>query len=418
MKQKKAMTLFPAIYIGTTELVMGIRSIPQDEIVVVYRPEFVQKFSPKGNFIVDDFSSWDNLLKKIKDWQEENDATFCGILAIDDEIQFRLSKHLADNLDIPFHSLETLDIASNKYLMREAFKKHDVPSVRYRLIDKIDEAALKYVGYPNVLKIMTGSGSEYMFVSDNEDEFRKNFADMKSSVSGTEDTRLGIMKTSLGVFDTRKQFLLEEFANGDEYSMDFCIDGKVKIIRVVKKTFGKRVGYFAGFQLLNRDSIDRMLGMGRLEDACRKIALALQVKKGVCMVDFKFNHRMHVIETAVRPGLSTFIHLMDRLYGYTSLYVLHDLLMGRDFDKDIPQDEGLIVYLLAEHAGMIKQLQMDAHGLPGYLDSKQYCQVGTVLKDYPYDHNDLLVGYVLLKNPQDVEAAIKQVKKKISVKIA
>jgi hypothetical protein len=389
------------------ELQNCVKSIPADELLVVYRPEYVKRHSPVGNFIIDDFSDTPRLIQKIK--ESAKGKNIVGLIAIDDEMQFRLSSEIAKALSIPFYSERSQDIASNKFFMRQAFELANVPSLRYQLIGDLEDASL---GYPNILKIMTGSGSEFLFKNDTKEELGMHLMAMKRAVK-VDDSRLREMDTVFGKVDTRKRFLLEEFAHGDEYSLDFRFDGEVKLIRVVKKFTSGLTGYFAGFRLMNAKSIETIFGKSRLEDMCRKIAAALEIDGGICMVDFKYDGTLRVIETAMRPGLSTFIHLMNELYGYASIRVLHEMLMGRDFKFDIPKKEGFAYYLLVNRPGRLKAISADVDSLPGFICKKFYSKVGDMIEDHESDHTDYLLGYVLFEG----DISLEDIKKKIHIEV-
>ncbi|MCM2325619.1 MAG: ATP-grasp domain-containing protein [Candidatus Woesearchaeota archaeon] len=403
----KDIVLFPASFIGSMELQNCVKSIPADELLVVYRPQYVKTHKPEGHFIIDDFSDTHGLIQKIK--EAAIGKNIVGIIAIDDEMQFRLSSEIAKALSIPFYGERSQDIASNKFFMRQAFDRAKVPSLRYQLIGEMEDVSL---GYPNILKIMTGSGSEFLFKNDTREELAANIVKMRSLVN-VDDSRLREMDTVFGKVDTRKKFLLEEFAQGDEYSLDFRFDGDVKLIRVVRKFTSGLTGYFAGFRLLNARSIETIFGKGNLEGMCRKIAAALEIDNGVCMVDFKYDGTLRVIETAMRPGLSTFIHLMNELYGYASIRVLHEMLMGRDFRFDIPEKEGFAYYLLADRPGRLKSISADVESLPGFICKKFYSKAGDMIEDHESDHTDYLLGYVLFEGDINLDS----VKKKIHIEV-
>ena len=225
----KKITIFPAIFIGESELINSVLNIPEDEILIIYTPDFAKDNKVSKNNIIDDFTDIPKLIGKIK--VKVKDRQIGGIIAIDDELQFRLSYEIAKELDVPFYKEETLDLATNKFLMRKAFDENDVPSIKYQLIEDV---ATSKLSYPNVLKLLTGSGSDFLYKNSSIQELEKNMAKMKLEVQ-VDDSRLKEIITPFGKIDTRKTFLLEEFALGEEFSLDFLIDETVQIIRVVKK---------------------------------------------------------------------------------------------------------------------------------------------------------------------------------------
>jgi hypothetical protein len=179
--------------------------------------------------------------------------------------------------------------------------------------------------------------------------------------------------------------------------------GQVRIIRVVKKYPANHTGYFRGFYLMNEASIRRCgINPAWLQEICTRIAAALDITEGVCMVDFMCTGAgLQVIETSVRPGLSTFIPLMQQIYGFTSLSLLARLRQHATPDWAIPEAEGLVVHIIAPGPGLLIRFDTTrAWDLPGVIDVHCYNVAGDILVDSPHDHWGLLLGYVLIRNPQ------------------
>ncbi|SCL25776.1 ATP-grasp domain-containing protein [Micromonospora pallida] len=73
---------------------------------------------------------------------------------------------LADALGLPFHSIATTELLTNKARQRERLRRHGVDDVRSRPISSIDEwaAAREHVGLPAVVKPVHGQGSRNTYV--------------------------------------------------------------------------------------------------------------------------------------------------------------------------------------------------------------------------------------------------------------
>ena len=176
----KHVILFPAIFIGSVELLYSIKSMDMDYILAIYRKKFVHKFNPGGNYLIDEFESPKQTIAKIDEYCKKNNVCIDGIISIDDELQFKFSKKLARHYNLEFYNDITLDAASNKYIMKTQFNKFNVPTSRFTLYSGPDKEQTDYIGFPNVLKILSGSGSECIFLNDNLEELEQNFNFLKN----------------------------------------------------------------------------------------------------------------------------------------------------------------------------------------------------------------------------------------------
>ncbi|MFH1642106.1 MAG: ATP-grasp domain-containing protein [Nanoarchaeota archaeon] len=396
----KSMLLFPARYIGYEELYYSLKSMNLNKILVICEKEFMQDYNLKGNFIDDDFKSEKRLIEKIGLWVEKNNVKLIGIIGIDDEEQFKLSKKLSLCFNIRFYDDETLNTASNKYIMKTRFKKYNVPTGKCALIEKMSNE----IKFPNVLKTITGTGSEFIFLNKNESDLKKNIEILKNALKKIRnDKRFRIIEYQDIKFDPRRQFLLEEYAEGEEYSCDFSVyNKKIQILRIVKKYQSEQIGYYKGFYLMNEKNI-RKKGINDLNKVCANISRAFNIQEGVCMVDFKVNQgKINVIESSIRPGLSTFIPLMQRMYGYTSLGIYAKMKLGLATELKLPKNEGVVVYLLAERGGVLKHLKI-IKNTANIINITKFTKPGDKIIDIITDHTDLMVGYILIKNPENAD---------------
>lgn len=402
--------IFPALYLGSRELYHSLLSMP-GYVLPVVEPGFVERTGYAGGCLVDDFTDVPRLLAALGDWSRSTGRTFGGVLAIDDEDQFETSRAIARHFGLSFYDDATLCAASNKFLMKRRFVRHGVPTGNFLLWDGLDLRAGEGVGFPNVLKTVTGSGSEYVFLNRDTGELADNARYLLDTLRDVrDDPRYREISAPLAGrtrrFDPRREFLLEEYLEGEEYSCDFAVhDGRVRLLRVVKKLGGAFLGSFGGFYLMNTGSAAAEgLDPEDLTSVCGRVARALGVESGVQMVDLvKCRDGLRVLETSIRPGFSIFVALMLRIYGYTSLGVAARLMGGETVNGPIPEDEGLAVYLLADRPGTLKSIDtsgLDAvRGELNVIEVDLYARPGDPVVDSRHDHFDLIQGYVLVKNP-------------------
>src|SRR4051812_47692741 len=86
--------VFPAMYLGSKELYHSLTSMP-DYVLPVVAPDGLERTGYRGECLVDDFSDTDRLLSRLKDWSESTGRVLTGVLGIDDEDQFAVSRAIA-----------------------------------------------------------------------------------------------------------------------------------------------------------------------------------------------------------------------------------------------------------------------------------------------------------------------------------
>jgi hypothetical protein len=407
--------LFPAFNIGNSELYYFLKSIENsgllDKVLLVCTKDFLSEYDIMlKHQIIDEFDSFPALIRKIESLKKEHLFRFKGVLGIDEELQFQLSKKLARHFELDFFDDVTCLLASNKFLLKSAFRKHGVPTSPFVLLAKPDREQALRLGFPNVLKVLSGTASHYVFYNEDMDELKENFRRLRRALGRVNGDprfkRQHMVHDGVGItLDPKRQFLLEAHVPGEEFSCDFMVESKqVYIIRVTKKIKGPYFGYFRGYHLLNEEGlVQNNIDKSRLVSVCRKISRALSIRAGVCMVDFKSRGgKITVLEASIRPGLSAFNHLMYDVYGYTSLALMAMQKMGVPICVEIPEKMGAVIYQYEFSAGDLGQTDT------GELEDlkRRFNDAAThTFRDAPdcaidseFDHSSLLKGYTLLRN--------------------
>lgn len=407
------MLVFPALYIGSQELLAFLKDIAaaglSDRVLSIHRAGFVATHKPPGRYIIDDFSCVEALCAKLGKWCEADGSTFSAVLGIDDEEQFRLSAAVAAYFKLPYYSRESLQAASNKYVMKERFLDAGVPAPSYRLVSTDENVQQTDISFPNVLKLVSGSGSEYVFLNHSRQVLLDNFQQLKRLLAGvSDDTRLTRLEFELGgrqrCLNTRDSFLLEEFVEGVEYSCDFLVEGgDVTLLRVTRKFEAGPIGLFQGFWLMNAASLaEQGLSEKYLLEVCGRVAAALIIDRAVCMLDFKYDgKRLLVIETSLRPGFASFVPLMLDIYSFTSLGVRARQLLGQAVPSGLPDVEGLVINILAPRAGRVKEIDLgglqELQARVNIIRTHLYAEPGEEVPDLAWDRFSLMLGWVSVK---------------------
>jgi len=359
------------------------------------------------DYLLEDFKSPQKIISNIKTWKSENYRDIAGIIGLDEEYKYAVSKKIADTFNLKFYSQNTINKISNKYLQLLELKKNNTNVPNFKIINKENDNL--DIGFPNVSKPVYGIGSSFVCINENKDQLEKNVTYFKE-----KNTRIN------------NQLILQEFISGEEYSCDFIVhkNNHVQVLRVVKKiTLKEDFPFFEGFYLFNPDHMENYpFKLAQLENLCKKIATVFGINRGVCMVDFKFfDNKIFVIETTIRPGISQFIELMGELYGYTSTDMLIKQILKQDTKNEIPKEEGLVFYITTNKPGLIKKFDTSL------VETNK--DVAKIVKYYQPNQNislekhkcykKIALGHIMVKNiaPEKIIQTIKDIRKNIYIEM-
>jgi hypothetical protein len=142
------------------------------------------------------------------------------------------------------------------------------------------------------------------------------------------------------------------------------------------------------------------------------------------MMDFIVRDRsIYVIETTIRPGISTFVNLMSNLYRTTSIDIYMKEMLGngnRYRIPDDPENNGLVIYISAPSLGRInvfdtKYFEENWHSL-GMLEICKYLNAGKSIRS---SRQKLQLGYVMLRGVEQkkIPELIRLVREKTVIEI-
>ena len=126
----------------------------------------------------------------------------CGICSIASDLAMITVNYVAENLGLCGNSIPATAKSTNKHLMRLAFEQNGDPSPKSILVDENTNIAALDLDYPVIVKPTDRSGSRGIY--------------KVANFSGLADAVAGAMEQG---FD--KKALIEEFAEGQEYSVEF-----------------------------------------------------------------------------------------------------------------------------------------------------------------------------------------------------
>lgn len=124
------------------------------------------------------------------------------------------------------NSVSATRFARNKDLARIQYTKSDVPSAKFRVVKSRDQAiaAANELGFPLVLKPTNTASSIDVFYIRNENELNERFNEIQK------------LKTSYMDFSVRHDYIMEEFLQGPEFSVElFLKEDEIAFSEVTEK---------------------------------------------------------------------------------------------------------------------------------------------------------------------------------------
>lgn len=126
----------------------------------------------------------------------------CGICSIASDLAAITVNYVANKMGLNANSMHATSISTNKHLMREAFAKHGDPSPRSYLVDSNADFDNLDISFPAIVKPTDRSGSRGIYKINTR-------AEIKDAVESALEEGF------------EKKALVEEFAEGQEYSVEY-----------------------------------------------------------------------------------------------------------------------------------------------------------------------------------------------------
>jgi biotin carboxylase len=203
-------------------------------ISIVSSPENPHKYGYEGiyhDLIVADIRDEESLYQAIIDsaYADQLDALIPAT-----DYASHLTAKVAERLGLKGVPYEAALRSRNKDLAREAYAEHGVPSAKFKKVRTYEEAAAaaEEIGYPVVLKPTNCASSQNVY-------FINNIAELQKAMD-----IIVAFKVTYMDFKVREEYLVEEFLDGPEFSVELFVKDGEAIFSTVTEKITSPLPYF------------------------------------------------------------------------------------------------------------------------------------------------------------------------------
>lgn len=200
--------------------------------------------------------------------------------------------YAAEKLGLKYMSHRTGQYVRNKDLARVRFQQCGVPSAKFSIVRSASEAvaSANHIGYPVVLKPTNTASSQHVYFIENAEKMTEAFGYIKE------------FETSYMGFPVRDEYLVEEFLDGPEFSVElFMQNGKVAFGEVTEKITSMLPFFVEKCHVFPTSKLD--LEKDLLVFVAWEAVKALGLKNGPAHVEVKYTlDGPKIVEVNGRPG--------------------------------------------------------------------------------------------------------------------
>ncbi|MFP7487742.1 ATP-grasp domain-containing protein [Priestia filamentosa] len=236
-----------------------------------------------------DIRDVNSVLKAIKDstYYKDIDALIPAT-----DFASHITAKVAEELGVKNVTYNAAFLARNKDYAREVYKNHNVPSAKFKKVQSYDEAlrAAEIIGFPVVLKPTNAASSQNVF-------FIKDKESLHQAMKKIHKFKYTYMD-----FNVRDEYLIEEYLDGNEFSVElFLLNGK-PLLSVVTEKKTSDLPYFVETMHVLPAPINEDLKEQIIETALKALN-AIGLINGPSHVEIKVtSDGPKIIEVNGRPG--------------------------------------------------------------------------------------------------------------------
>jgi len=364
-------------------------------------------------FIQADTYSHQEVLRKAEEFAKDHSVD--GVVTFW-ERDVVLAVKVAQILGLPGMSVEAAQRGRNKLLMAETLLKANVPCPRFCPVDSFKDLfeGLRYVRLPAILKPLSGAASKNVvkITTNNKQELQKLFSSLFTLTQPEHDP--------IFYYDPGK-FLLEEYLDGPEVSVEGIVEGKNIHLVAITDKLPMNGPYFIerGDNLPSRHSKELQK---KIYEITKKAIKALGFENCGIHAEIRIvKNEPKIIEIAARLGGDYLCNWVETVYGVDLVKNVIKIALREPVDIK-RKFNGIYLsgrYFIPQKSGRIKTFigLEDLRKLAGIHEVKILFDVGDDFSLPPQKFDYL--GWVVAKgdSPQEADRIVEEALKKFQVEI-
>lgn len=244
---------------------------------------FAWKCGDEGETIADYFYPI-STVEKEKIFIKCQEIGIDGICSIASDLATITVNYVAEKMGLIGNSYETTNSSTNKFAMKQCFFNNKIPSARFLLLDKNSTVKNLDFHFPVIVKPTDRSGSRGITKV-------KTFDDLAKSIENAKAQSF------------EKKVLVEEFINGQEYSVEFITFHRKHYFLALTKKFTTGEPHFIETGHVEPTNIDRK----KLEEIKKIVCFVLDsigFENGASHTEIKIDKdgKIYIIEIGGRMG--------------------------------------------------------------------------------------------------------------------
>lgn len=385
---ERVLLVEPSFY--GVDFVRSAKNMGCEVICIVSDNNNPQKYGYENlydDLIVADIRNDKSILQAIKD-SKYND--FDAIIPATDYVT-EITAKVATKLGKFGNSIFSAHCARNKDAARIEYQKKGVPSTKFEVVNSIESAitASNKIGFPLILKPTNTASSIDVFYIDNIDTLKQRFNEISQ------------LKISYMGFKVNKSYIMEEFLDGPEFSVELFLNKDNIAFAEVTEKHTTVPPYFVELMHVFPTTI----AVNNKKDIIKTAYNAVQaigIHNGPTHVEVKLTSEgPKIVEVNGRPGGDHITSdLIKNSYGINIYSKTIDLYLNHNVEiKPLFYKSSLIKFLFSNKDGILKQITgLDyLKKLPELSTLKFTSKLGSRVKK-PTNSDDRIGYYILVGN--------------------
>jgi biotin carboxylase len=327
-----------------------------------------------------------------------------GVLTNSSDIAILTVAKVCESASLPGISVEVAKKATDKELMKIAFKKNNVKTADFFIVNSEKEAmsAADKLGFPCIIKPTDGAGSRGVLRIDNKNEVEKSF---KYALS----------------FSKNKKCIIEQFIEGIEMSADaLTFNGEIEILAISDKEKVEEGKNCVAMNIMYPPRFSKEETINA-KNFIKSVIKSIGIQNGPAHTEIirRGKNDFVALEIGARGGgFYTFSKVVPEICGIDTQEQLINLAVGKRIEIKTKQNRAAVLRFTTGNPGIITKLGdlTKAEKIKGVIKVGYFMKIGDTVRKIEKDGDR--VGYMIISgnNRKEVIKISDKVAKMLKVK--